>query len=385
MKRYYFDNAATTKMDNDVLEAMLPYFGDKYAVATSIFSYTPGLEARDAIEKARKVIADKINAKADEIIFTSGGTESNNTAVLGIARKNGEKKKHIITTEIEHISVSRALEDLKDEGFEIEKISPDSEGIINPEKLRKLIRDDTLMVIVQHANDEIGTLQDIGKIGKICSEKKVFLHVDACQSFTRIPIDVEKMHATSMSFSAHKIHGPKGVGALYLRKGTKIKKIMNGGFNEFDMRPGTENIAGIIGFAKAVQIAKDEDCKKMKELRDYMIERITKEIPHTKINGPLGNMRLCNNVNISFHYVEGESIVLRLDMKGICASTGSACFSRSLEMSPVMKAIGCDHELAHGSMRFTLSKFTTKEEIDYAVDNLKEIVADLRKISPLGK
>ena len=384
MRRYYFDNAATTRVDDAVIEEMLPYFTEKYAVATSIFSYTPGLESRDALDRVRKIIAKRIGADAEEIIFTSGGTESNNIAIMGIARKNQEKK-HIISSRMEHISVTRVLDELESEGFEIEYLKPDKEGSIDPEDVKKAIRDDTLMVIVQHANDEIGTVQDIETIGRICAEKRVFFHVDACQSFTKLPINVKDMGITSLSVSAHKIHGPKGAGALYLKKGIKIKRIMHGGYNEFDKRPGTENIPAIVGFGKAIEIASMEDCKRMAELRDYMIKRLTEEIPHTKINGPLGDKRLCNNVNISFHFVEGESILLKMDMKGISVSTGSACFSRSLEMSPVMKAIGNDHELSHGSIRFTLSKYTEKEEIDYAVDNMKSIVSELRKISPLGK
>lgn len=385
MKLCYMDNAATTKADKRVIDAMLPFMGEKYAVPTSIFSYSLGLKSREAIEDSRKIIAEKLNAIPEEIIFTSGGTESNNMALIGYALKNKTKGSHIISTSTENLSVSKTLEYLKKQGFTIDFAPNDQEGLVDIEKIKDLVTDDTIMIAVQHAGEEIGAIQDIEPIGSFCSEKGIHFHVDACQSFTKIPLDVRKMNISSLSVSANKIHGPKGIGALYLRKGAKINKIMYGGFNEFDLRPGTENVPGIVGFAKAVEISNEDDCRKIAALRDYMIRKLTDEIPHTKINGPIGKKRLCNNVNVSFHYVEGESVLLRLDMKGICVSTGSACFSRSLEMSPTMKAIGNDHELAHGSIRFTLSRFNTKEEVNYVVESLKEIISELRKISPLGK
>ncbi len=383
MRLVYLDNAASTRVDERVSEEMIHYFNDKYAVATSVFSYRMGLESKKAIDSARKIIAEKINASSDDIIFTSGETESNNIAILGTSGNN-KGKSHIITTETEHLSVLKTIEKLKEESLLVSYVPVDKEGFIDCNALEKSIKRETLMVAICHANEEIGTIQNIEKIGKICREKKILFHVDATQTFTKMPIDVEKLNITTLTLSGHTIHGPKGAGALFIKKGTKIEKLMHGGFNEHDLRPGTENVPAIVGFGEAVRISGKES-KKISKLRDYLIERITKEISDTKINGPLGNKRLCNNVNISFHYVEGESILLRLDMKGICVSTGSACFSRSLEMSPTMKAIGNNHELSHGSIRFSLSKYTTGEEIDYTVKSLKKIIKELRKISPLGK
>ncbi|HDT11438.1 MAG TPA: cysteine desulfurase [bacterium] len=383
MRTVYLDNAASTRADESVMEAIRPYFTDNYAVATSVFSYTMGLKSKRAIDSARKIIAEKISSSSDEIIFTSGETESNNIAILGLARANKDRR-HIITTETENLSILKPIEKLKEEGFSVSYIPVDNEGFIDCNALEKSIKKETLMITICHANEEIGTMQDIERISKICKEKKIFFHLDATQTFTKMSIDVKRLNITTLTLSSHTIHGPKGVGSLFIRKGTKIEKIMHGGFNEFDMRPGIENVPAIVGFGKVVQIS-EKDCKKISDLRDYLIERITKEIPDIKINGPLGGKRLCNNVNISFRHVEGESILLRLDMKGICVSTGSACFSRSLEMSPTMKAIGNNHELSHGSIRFTLSKYTTKEEIDYTVESLKKIIKELRKISPLGK
>ncbi len=385
MENVYLDNATATKPAKKVIDAMQPYFEEKYAVSTSVFSYALGLESKKAIDNARKILGEKIRAEPDEIIFTSGETESNNLAILGLSRKNKDKGNHIITTKTEHISIIKSIETLGNEGFKIDYIPVDREGIIDIKKLEEKIKNETILVAICHANEEIGTIQDIEKIGSICRKRNVLFHVDATQTFTKKPIDVKKINATTMTISGHTMHGPKGAGALFVKKGTEIQKIMHGGFNEYDLRPGIENVPAIVGFGKAVEISKEVNCGKISELRDYAIQRITKEIPDTKINGFLGDKRLCNNVNISFRYVEGESILLRLDMKGISVSTGSACFSRSLETSPTMKAIGNGHELSHGSIRFTLSLYTTKKEIDYTIDNLKKIVAQLRKISPLGK
>ena len=380
--RVYLDNGATTQVGKGVVKAMEPYFLKVYGNASSLHTF--GQEAKKALEESRKIIAKKINAEPEEIIFTSGGTESDNLALKGIAFANKDKGKHIITTKIEHHAVERTCKFLESDGFKVTYLDVDKEGFINLEQLKDSITKDTILVSIIHANNEIGTIQDIESIGKLCKEKNIYFHTDTVQSLTKVPIDVKNQNITLASFSAHKIHGPKGIGALYIKKGTKIKKILDGGAQENNIRAGTENLPSIIGFAKAVEISKEDDLKRMEKLRDYFIERTLKEIPETKLNGPKKE-RLCNNINITFKYIEGEALLIKLDDKGIAVSTGSACSSRELKPSHVLTAIGLHPAMAHGSIRFTLSKFTTKEELDYTIKNVKEVVAELRSISPLWR
>jgi len=379
----YLDNATTTAMDPKVLDAMKPYFFEWYGSPTHEYGHTFGLKAREALEKSREVVARSIGAKPEEIIFTSGGTESNNLAIKGLALANKEKR-HLITSKIEHTSVLNVIKSLEKTGFKASYINVDGEGFIDLEQLEDEINEETLLVSIQHANQEIGTIQDIEEIGKICEEKDVLFHVDAVQSFTKLPIDVEKMNIDLLSISAHKIHGPKGVGALYVRDGVKLKPLMDGGYNEFGVRPGTENVPGVVGFAKAIELVDEDQLENMRRLRDYLTDGLL-EINDSRLNGPRGEKRLCNNVNITFRFVEGESVLLHLDIRGIIVTTGSACFSRSLQPSHVILALGLRHEDAHGSVRFSLSKYNTLEEMDYTIRNVREVVEQLRKISPVGR
>lgn len=384
-RRVYFDNAAATRLDESVLEAMKPFFFDTYAVATSEFAYTQGIEAREALDTARGELAGLLNAAPEEFIFTSGSTESSNTALKGVALALGEKKgKHIIISKIEDFPVLNSARALERQGFDITYLNVDREGFISMDELRKAITGRTILASIQHANQEIGTVQNIEAIGKICREKGVIFHTDATHTFTRVPIDVTRIPVDLVTVAAHTIHGPKGIGGLYIRQGTKISKWMDGGFQEFDLRAGLENIAGAVGFARAAGLVTAGENARLSEIRDHAIERILAEIPHTTLNGHR-RQRLPQNVNISFHYVEGESITLHLDMHGFAVSTGSACFSKSLEGSHVIYGIGGDHERAHGSIRISLSRYNNMEEIDALVDTLAEVVGELRKISPLGK
>ena len=380
--RIYMDNSATTKMDKEVVKAMLSYFSEKYGNASSLHQF--GREAKEALESSREVIAKKINADPKEIIFTSGGSESDNLAIKGVAYANRNKGNHIITSKIEHHAVLETCEKLEKEGFRISYISVDKEGIVDLQELKKAVTDKTILITIMHANNEIGVIEPIEEIGKIAKEKGIYFHSDAVQSFTKVPIDVKKLNIDLMSFSAHKIHGPKGIGALFIKNGTKIERLIDGGGHEFKKRAGTENVAGAVGFAKAVEIAKDEDIDYMTKLRDKLIKGLL-EIPNTQLNGPEGNKRLCNNVNVVFNFIEGESMLLHLDMKGIAVSTGSACSSQSLEPSHVLTAIGLKKAIAHGSLRFSLSKYNNEKEIDYVLKVVPKIVSDLRKISPLTK
>jgi len=385
MKKIYLDHGATTPVDKEVVKAMLPYLIEKFGNASSIHSY--GQETKEALEKSREIVAKKLGAKPNEIIFTSGGSESDNLAIKGVAHAYRNKGNHIITSDIEHPAVLGTCKSLAEEGFEITYLKVDNEGFVKPDDVEKAITKKTILVSIMHANNEIGTIEPIEEIGKICKSKGVLFHTDAVQSFTKVPIDVNKMNIDLLSISAHKIHGPKGVGALYIREGTKIKKMIDGGHHEFDMRAGTENIPGIVGFAKAVELVNDNQIKYMTKLRDKLIKELLR-IPDTKLNGPSGknlDRRLCNNVNISFKYAEGESILLRLDDKGIAVSTGSACSSRSLKPSHVLLAIGLKPETAHGSIRFTLGRENTMQEINYTIKTTKEVVEELRKLSPFGK
>jgi len=381
MQTIYLDNAASTKIDPNVLKAMKPFFIEKYGNASSL--HHKGREAKEALELARKIIAKKINTKPDEIVFTGSGTESNNFCLKGVAFTNKNKGNHIITTKIEHDCVLNSCKWLEKQGFDITYLDVDKEGFIDFKKLENAITPKTILVSIIHGSNEIGTIQDIEAIGKICRKKGVLFHSDACQSFTKIPIDVEKQNIDLMTVNAHKIHGPKGVGALYIKKGIKITPLLHGGGHEFGLRSSTENVAGIVGFAKAVEIADEKSINHMNKLRDKLINGVLK-IPDTKLNGSK-EKRLCNNANFSFKYVEGEAIGALLDVKGVCSSTGSACSAKSLEPSHVLTAIGLKPEEAHGSLRLSLSKFTTEQEIDYVLDIFPGIIKKLRKISPLAK
>lgn len=380
----YLDNAATTRLDDAVLEAMIPYFVDKYAVATSQFGYSPGIDAKDALDAARSVIASALGAEHDEVIFTSGSTESGNMAIKGVAAAlGGRKGKRIVTSPIEDFPVLHSIRALEREGFAATYVDVDDYGRLDTDQLRDAITSDTILVSVQSANQEIGTLQDVSTIGAICREKGVLLHVDATHSFPRIPLDVRHTPADLITVTAHLVHGPKGVGALYVRKGTPLTKWMDGGFQEYDRRGGEENIPGAVGFARAVELATESETQRLQSMRDALIERLL-QIPHSRLNGhPIE--RLPQNANISFRFVEGESILLHLDMHGIAVSTGSACFSRSLQASHVMLAIGGDHERAHGSVRFTFGRYNHADEVDEVSHTLTRVIARLREISPLGK
>jgi len=382
MKTFYFDNAATTKTDDSVLRTMQPYFTEKYGNASS--SHYIGEESRRAIEEARNTIAKSIGAKYKEIVFTGSGTETNNFVIKGLFFKNYPEKNHIITTKIEHDCVLNACKWLGGQGAKITYLDVDEEGFIDLDELKNSITEKTILVSVIHGNNEIGTIQDLEKIGKICREKKVLFHTDACQSFTKVPINVKKMNVDLMTLNAHKIHGPKGVGALYICEELKNKIIplLHGGGQEFKLRSSTENVPGIIGFEKAVKIANQKDVIKMEKLRDKLIEGIL-EIPNTKLNGPRKENRLCNNINVSFNNIEGEAIGSFLNAKGIFVSTGSACSSRSLDPSHVLLALGKNPLQANSSVRLSISKYTTEEEVDYVIKELKKIVEKLRKISPL--
>jgi cysteine desulfurase len=378
MKIIYLDNAATTPADERVVEAMAPFFTKEYGNASS--QHLKGQEAKRAIEQARDTIAKSVGAKSEEIIFTSGGTESNNLALKGLFFAN-PKKNHIITTKIEHDCVLNAGKWLESQGAEVTYLDVDEEGFINLEELKKEIKENTLLVSVIHGNNEIGTIQDIGTIGKICREKEVLFHTDACQSYTKAELNVKKQNLDLVTLNAHKIHGPKGTGALYIKKGTKITPLLHGGGHEKGLRSGTENVAGIAGFAKAVKLASGKHVRQMQKLRDKLIERIL-DIDNTHLNGPK-EKRLCNNINVCFNNIEGESIGGYLEAYGICSSTGSACSSHTLEPSHVLKAIGKTPLQANSSIRLSLSRLNTEEEIDKLLSVLPGIVNKLRKISPV--
>ncbi len=384
-KRIYLDNSASTRLDERVLEAMTPYFLDTYAVATSEFAYTQGIEAREALDEARVSLAKALGAESEEFVFTSGSTESSNMALKGVALALSEKKgKHIIVSKIEDFPVLQSAEALERQGFQVTYLEVDVDGLVDLEVLKKAITDKTILVSIQHANQEIGTVQDIAGIGAVCREKDVLFHTDATHTFGRVPLNVKRLPVDLVTVAAHTIHGPRGIGGLYIRKGTPLAKWMDGGFQEFDLRAGLENIPGAVGFAKAVELITVEENKQLRAMRNHAISRILKEIPDTVLNGHRSK-RLPHNVNISFHYVEGESITLHLDIHGFAVSTGSACFSRSLQGSHVIYGIGGDHERAHGSIRITLGRYNTMEDVDAVVDTLADVIRELRKISPLGK
>ncbi|MGN1383849.1 MAG: cysteine desulfurase NifS [Clostridia bacterium] len=383
MENIYFDNAATTKLDEKVLDAMLPYLKENYGNASSI--YKLGREARKAIEETREKVAKILNCKPSEVYFTAGGSESDNTAIKGIAHSYKNRGNHIITSKIEHPAVLESCKELENEGFEVTYISVDESGIINLEELKNSIKDTTILISIMFANNEIGTIQPIQEIGEIAKENNIYFHTDAVQAVGNIEIDVQKLNIDSLSLSAHKFYGPKGIGALYVRTGVNFKKYISGGHQEKNKRAGTENVAGIVGLGTALELAYEsieEHNSKIGELRDYYETQVKEKIPYMKINGDL-NKRLKGNSNISFRFIEGEGLLLNLDLKGICASSGSACTSGSLDPSHVLLAIGLPHEIAHGSLRISIGKYNTKEEVDYLVDNLVEIVNRLREMSPL--
>jgi cysteine desulfurase len=391
----YLDNAAATRLDERVLEAMRPYFLETYAVATSQFGYSPGIEAKDALDAARATIAGALGAEPEEFIFTSGSTESSNMALKGVAlrarsgdRRPSGKGAHIITSKIEDFPVLYSARALEKQGFQVTYLDMDEDGRLDLDQLREAITAEniasqTILVSIQAANQEIGTLQDLAAIGAICREHDVLFHTDATHSFPRVPLDVREVPVDLVTVAAHLIHGPKGVGGLYVRKGTPLAKWMDGGFQEFNRRAGAENVPGAVGFAKAVELVTPEETARLQEMRDRLIERLL-QIPHSRLNGH-PTLRLPHNANVSFRFVEGESILLHLDMRGFAVSTGSACFSRSLEASHVILGIGGNHERAHGSVRFTFGRFNQPEDVDAVAEAISDVIEKLRAISPLGK
>ena len=382
-KTIYMDNAATTFVDKRVLDAMLPYLTDRCFNPSSIYDGAQDVHAD--LDKAREFIAKTLNANAKEIVFTACGTESDNYAIKGVAYANVEKGKHLITSKIEHHAVLHSMAALEKDGFEVTYLDVDENGLVDANDLEKAIRPDTTLVSIMYANNEIGTIEPIKEIGEICKKHNVYFHVDAVQAYAHVPIDVVNENIDLLSVSGHKFNAMKGTGFLYVKKGTKIRTFMDGGAQEFKRRAGTENVAGIIGMAKAAEIAFAEMDKRIKqetEIRDYMIERILKEIPYSKLNGDRVK-RLPNNLNIGFEFIEGESMLLSLNDIGVCASSGSACTSGSLDPSHVLLAIGLPHEKAHGSLRLTISHETTMDDAKFVCDNLVGIVERLRKMSPL--
>lgn len=379
----YLDNAATTKTAPEVVEAMLPYFSEHYGNPSSIYSL--GTESKKVVSEVRESIAKSLGAANNEIYFTAGGSEADNWAIKATAEAYVQKGKHIITSAIEHHAVLHTCEYLEKRGFEVTYVGVDENGILKLDELEKAIRPDTILISVMFANNEIGTIQPIKEIGRIAKEHGVLFHTDAVQAYGQLPINVDEYQIDMLSASAHKLNGPKGIGFLYIRKGLKTRSFIHGGAQERSRRAGTENVPGIVGLGAASERAfarMEEKTKKEIELRDYLIRRIEEEVPYCRLNGDR-TRRLPNNVNFSFRFVEGESLLIMLDMRGICASSGSACTSGSLDPSHVLLAIGLPHEIAHGSLRLTLSEENTKEELDTTVEAIKEIVARLREMSPL--
>lgn len=382
-KVIYLDHAATTAAHPEVVEAMLPFFTEKFGNPSGIYSFTN--PAKEAVAKARETIGASLNTDASNIYFTAGGSESDNWALKETASAYESKGKHIITSKIEHHAILHTCEYLEKKGYEITYLDVDENGVIKLDELKASIRPDTILISVMFANNEIGTIQPIKEIGQLAKENGILFHTDAVQAYGQIPIDVEALNIDMLSASGHKLNGPKGIGFLYIRKGVKIRNFIHGGQQERGRRAGTENVTGIVGLGKACEIAfetMEERTKKETVLRDYLIDRVLAEIPYSRLNGHRTN-RLPNNANFSFQFIEGESMLIMLDMKGICGSSGSACTSGSLDPSHVLLAIGLPHEIAHGSLRLTLGEENTKEEIDYVIDNLKIIVEKLRSMSPL--
>lgn len=382
-KIIYLDNAATTKTKPEVVEVMLPYFTEKFGNPSSVYGFAS--QNKEAVTEAREQIAKALNTSAQDIYFTAGGSEADNWALKATMEAYKDKGNHLITTKIEHHAILHTCEYLEKNGFEVTYVDVDENGVVKLDQLEKAIRPTTVLISVMYANNEIGTIQPIKEIGQIAKAHGVLFHTDAVQAFGQLPIDVQAENIDMLSASGHKLNGPKGIGFLYIKKGLKLRSLIHGGGQERKRRAGTENVPGIVGFGKAVELAAagmEDKIRKETELRDYMIERVLKEIPYVRLNGHR-TLRLPNNANFSFQFVEGESLLIMLDMKGICASSGSACTSGSLDPSHVLLAIGLPHEIAHGSLRLTLSEETTKEEIDFTIDQLKNIVANLRNMSPL--
>ena len=382
-KIIYLDNAATTRTAPEVVEAMLPYFTELYGNPSSVYSFSQ--KSKEAITAARETIAASLGAKTEEIYFTAGGSEADNWALKAAAEAYRSKGNHIITTKIEHHAILHTGEWLEKHGFEVTWLEVDEYGTVKLEELKKAIRPTTILISVMFANNEIGTIQPVKEIGAIAREHGILFHTDAVQAYGQLPIQVDELHIDMLSSSAHKLNGPKGIGFLYIRKGVKIRSFVHGGAQERKRRAGTENVPGIVGYGAAAARAMrtmEERTQKERELRDYLIDRVLREVPYTRLNGHPSN-RLPNNANFSFQFIEGESLLIMLDMDGICGSSGSACTSGSLDPSHVLLAIGLPHEIAHGSLRLTLSEETTKEEIDYVVESIKKIVDKLRQMSPL--
>lgn len=383
-KPVYMDYAATTFTKPEVVEEMIPYFTEFYGNPSSIYSISR--ETKRAIDKARMRVAKALNADPQEIYFTGGGSEADNWAIKGIALANKNKGNHIITSKIEHHAVLHTCEYLEKNGFEVTYLDVDAEGFIRLEDLKAAIKPTTILVTIMTANNEIGTIQPIKEIGEICKENKIFFHTDAVQAIGHVEMDVKDMKIDALSLSGHKIYGPKGVGVLYLRKGIKIHNLVHGGAQERNRRAGTENVAGIVGLGKAIELAMEnmtEERARLTYLRDKLIKGLRGAVEYSKLNGPSGDRRLPGNVNISFEFIEGESVLLMLDAKGICASSGSACTSGSLDPSHVLLAIGLPHEVAHGSLRLSMGANTTEEEVDYIIETVPAIVQRLRDMSPL--
>lgn len=379
----YLDNAATTKTAPEVVEAMLPYFTERYGNPSSVYGFAAA--NKEVISQQRDVIAGVLGAKGNEIYFTAGGSEADNWALKATAEAYEGKGNHIITTKIEHHAILHTCEYLEKKGYEVTYLDVDEDGVVKLDELKAAIRPTTILISVMYANNEIGTIQPIREIGEIAHENGILFHTDAVQAFGQVPIHVDECHIDMLSASGHKLNGPKGIGFLYIRTGVKIRSFVHGGGQERKRRAGTENVPGIVGLGAAVKRAADtmaERTGKETELRDYLINRVLDEIPHCRLNGHR-TKRLPNNANFSFQFIEGESLLIKLDMKGICGSSGSACTSGSLDPSHVLLAIGLPHEIAHGSLRLTLNEEITKEDIDYVVDSLKEIVGHLREMSPL--
>ncbi|MGL4663888.1 MAG: cysteine desulfurase NifS [Clostridium butyricum] len=383
MKNVYMDYSATTYVKPEVLEEMMPYFTEKFGNPSSFYGISR--ETKRAIDTAREKVAKGLNCLPDEVYFTGGGSEADNWAIKGIASAHKNKGNHIITTKIEHHAVLHTCQYLEKNGFEVTYLDVDSEGFINLDDLKNAITDKTILVSIMFANNEIGTIQPVKEIGEICKENKVFFHTDAVQAVGNVPIDVKEMNIDMLSLAGHKIYGPKGIGVLYIKKGIKIDNLIHGGAQEKNRRAGTENIAGIVGLGKAMELATcniEEHMEKMTSLRDRLIDGLL-TIPYTNLNGPRGEKRLPGNVNVRFRFIEGESILLSLDFKGVCASSGSACTSGSLDPSHVLLAIGLPHELAHGSLRLTLGAGSTEEDVDYVLEVTPPIIERLRNMSPL--
>lgn len=386
MRRIYLDHSATTPVDPQVAELMLKYLTEYYGNPSSVHLF--GREVKKAVDEARNQVASLIGSDPSEIIFTGGGTESDNLAIQGAAKARGSKGKHLITSAIEHHAVLDTFKYLAKNGYELTIIPVNEEGLVSVEDVRKAIRPDTILISIMHANNEVGSIQPVEEIGKIAREKGILFHVDAVQSLGKIPVNVQEINADLLTISSHKIYGPKGVGALYIRKGVRISPLVFGGGQERKIRSGTENVPGIIGFGKACELAGqrlEEEASQLVKLRDKLIEGILERIKDVKLNGPRGEKRLPNNVNVSINYVEGESLLLSLDMIGIAASSGSACTSGSLDPSHVLLAMGLSHEVAHGSLRFSLGRQNTEEDIEYVLEELPKIVDRLRMMSPLYK